>query len=114
MPGRLNATSPGIALFAKGKRPGLHFLRALGWFRDAGLEEATAHTFVGNIHASLSSDIRSALTSLFQQRWGEPQSELTREDWTEYQRLCQPEPPDFILNLPDYYAFLPILFSVIK
>jgi ubiquinone/menaquinone biosynthesis C-methylase UbiE len=27
------------------------------------------------------------------------------EDWAQYQRLCQPESPDFILNLPDYYAF---------
>jgi len=41
----------------------------------------------------------------FQMLWGEAQSELTPEDWAEYQRLCQPESPDFILNLPDYYAF---------
>ena len=25
--------------------------------------------------------------------------------WAEFQRLCQPDSPDFILNLPDYYAF---------
>ena len=36
---RLNATSSGIAPFVKGKRPELHFLRALGWFRNADLEE---------------------------------------------------------------------------
>ena len=102
---RLNATSSGIAPFVKGKRPELHFLRALGWFRDAGLEEPTAQTFVGDAHAPLSDDIRSALISLFQMRWEEPQSEVSQEDWAEYQRLCQPESPDFILNLPDYYAF---------
>ena len=102
---RLNATSLGIAPFVKGKRSELHFLRALGWFRDADLEELTAQTFVGDVHAPLSDDVRSALMSLFQMRWGEPQSEVTREDWAEYQRLCQPESPDFILNLPDYYAF---------
>ena len=102
---RLNATASGIAPFVKGKRSELHFLRALGWFREAGFEEATAHTFVGDVHAPLSDDLRSALTSLFQMRWGEPQSELTQEDWAEYQRLCQPESPDFIPNLPDYYAF---------
>ena len=33
------------------------------------------------------------------------QSELTPEDWVEFQRLCQPGSPDFILDLPDYYAF---------
>ena len=102
---RLNATSLGIAPFVKGRRPELHFLRALGWFYDAGLKEAMAHTFVGDVHAPLSDDIRSALRSLLQMRWGELQSEVTAEDWAQYQRLCQPESPDFILNLPDYYAF---------
>jgi len=102
---RLNATSLGIAPFVKGKRPELHFLRALGWFCDAGLEEPTAQTFVGDFHAPLSDDVRSALMSLIPMRWGEPKSEVTREDWAEFQRLCQPGSQDFILNLPDYYAF---------
>ena len=102
---RLNATSSGIAPFIKGKRPELHFLRALGWFREAGLEEPTARTFVGDAHAPLSDDMRSALMSLLDMRWPGVQSELTPEDWAEFQRLCQPESPDFILDLPDYYAF---------
>jgi ubiquinone/menaquinone biosynthesis C-methylase UbiE len=102
---RLNATASGIAPFVKGKRPELHFLRALGWFRDAGLEEPTAQTFVADAHAPLSDDIRSALISLLEMRWPGVQSEVTQEDWAEFQRLCQPDSPDFILDLPDYYAF---------
>ena len=102
---RLNTTSSGTAPFTEGMSPKLHFLRALGWFRDAGLEETTAHTFIGTVHAPLSGDVRSALAMTFQMLWGETQPELTSEDWAEYQRLCQPESPDFILNLPDYYAF---------
>jgi len=102
---RLNATSSGIAPFVKGKRPELHFLRALGWFREAGLEEPTAQTFVGDAHAPLGDDMRSALIALLDMRWPGAQSELTAEDWAEFQRLCQPESPDFILDLPDYYAF---------
>lgn len=102
---RLNATSSGIAPFVKGKRPKLHFLRALGWFRDAGLQESTARTFVGDIHAPLTDDVRSALLSLFRMRWGQPKSELSEQDWAEYQRLCQSGSPDFVLDLPDYYAF---------
>ena len=102
---RLNATTSGIAPFVKGKRPELHFLRALGWYREAGLEEPAAQTFVDDVHAPLGDDIRSALVALFQMRWPGAQSELTQEDWAEYQRLCQPESPDFVLNLPDYYAF---------
>ncbi len=102
---RLNATSAGIAPFAGGKRPELHFFRALGWFREVGLEEPTAQTFAGDAHAPLSDDMRSALMALLEMRWPGVQSELTAEDWAEFQRLCQPESPDFILDLPDYYAF---------
>lgn len=102
---RLNAISSGIAPFSKGKRPESHFLRALGWFHEAGLKDPGARTFVGDVHAPFSDDVRSALLSLFEMRWGEPQSELPQDDREEYRRLCQPESPDFILNLPDYYAF---------
>jgi ubiquinone/menaquinone biosynthesis C-methylase UbiE len=102
---RLNATTSGIAPFIRGKRPELHFLRALGWFREAHFEESTAQTFVGEVHAPLSDDMRSALMALLDMRWPGVQSELTAEDWAEFQRLCQPESPDFILDLPDYYGF---------
>jgi len=84
----------------------VHCLRALGWLRDARLQEPTARTFVADVHAPLSDDTRSALTATFQMLWGETQSEVTPEDRAEFQRLCQPASPDFILNLPDYYAFL--------
>lgn len=102
---RLSATSSGIAPFVKGKRPELHLLRALGWFRDAGLEEATARTFAGDAYAPLTDDLRGALIALFQMRWPGVESELTQEDGAEYQRICLPESPDFVLNHPDYYAF---------
>jgi SAM-dependent methyltransferase len=102
---RLNATSAGIAPFVMGKKPEVHFLRALGWFREAGLEEPIARTFVGDAHAPLTDDLRGALEALFQMRWPGVQEELAEEDWREYQRLCLPESPDFILNQPDYYAF---------
>lgn len=102
---RLNATSSGIAPFVKGKRPELHFSRALGWFRDAGLEEPTARTFAGDAHAPLADDLRRALAALFDMRWPGVESELTKEDRAEYQCLCLPESPEFILDHPDYYAF---------
>jgi demethylmenaquinone methyltransferase/2-methoxy-6-polyprenyl-1,4-benzoquinol methylase len=102
---RLEATSAGIAPFVKGKRPELHFTRGLGWFREAGLEDATARTFVGDAYAPLSEDLRRGLIALFEMRWPGVESELTPEDRAEYRRLCLPESPDFILNHPDYYAF---------
>jgi ubiquinone/menaquinone biosynthesis C-methylase UbiE len=102
---RLNATVSGIAPFEKDMKPGLHSLRALGWLREAGLKKVRAKTFAGGFHAPLSDDIREALISLLQMRWINVEPELTREDRAEYRRLCRPESPDFIINLPDYYAF---------
>jgi len=102
---RLNATSAGIAPFTKSMRPESHWLRALGWFHAAGLEQSTAQTFVGEVQAPLGDDIRDALIALFEMRWPGAESEMPEEDWAQYQRLCQPQSPDFILNRRDYYAF---------
>jgi demethylmenaquinone methyltransferase/2-methoxy-6-polyprenyl-1,4-benzoquinol methylase len=102
---RLGATSAGLAPFTLGKDPQKHFLRALGWFQEAGLRESKADTFAGSIYAPLSYELRSALESLFGMRWPGVESELTPEVAAEYRRLCLPQSPDFILNLPDYYAF---------
>jgi ubiquinone/menaquinone biosynthesis C-methylase UbiE len=102
---RLNATSPGIAPFTAGSRPELHFPRALGWFRDAGLEELSVRTFVSDAHAPLSGELRSALLELFRERWPGAEQELTPEDRAEYRRICLPESPEFVLDHPDYYAF---------
>ena len=102
---RLRATSSGIAPFGKGGKPASHFLRALGWFRDAGLHDPTVWTLAGDAHGPLTADSRRALTALLEMRWPGVESELTNEDWAEYQRLCLPESPDFVLDHPDYYAF---------
>jgi demethylmenaquinone methyltransferase/2-methoxy-6-polyprenyl-1,4-benzoquinol methylase len=101
----LNATSSGIAPFARGMRPERHFQRMMGWFRRAGMEEVTARTFAGDVSAPLSGEIRSALAAIFEMRWVDVEPELSEDDWAEYRRLCLPASPDFILNLPDYYAF---------
>jgi ubiquinone/menaquinone biosynthesis C-methylase UbiE len=102
---RLGATSAGLAPFAKGKQPGSHFMRALGWFRDAGLKNLRAQTFAGDAHAPLTGDLCSALIALFQMRWSGVESELAPEELAAYRRLCLPQSPYFILDHPDYYAF---------
>ncbi|MCD4703749.1 MAG: class I SAM-dependent methyltransferase [Methanosarcinaceae archaeon] len=102
---RLNATSAGIGPFTKGMMPQRHFLRALDWFYEVGLEEPAARTFVGEVQAPLSEDIRNALTSFFQMRWEGALSEVSKGDWAEYQRLCQSGSSGSILDCQDYYAF---------
>jgi len=69
------------------------------------MEEVTARTFVGDVCAPLSEEMRSALTALIEMRWVDVEAELSEGEWAEYQRLCLAESPEFILDLPDYYAF---------
>jgi len=102
---RLNATCSAFIPYFDGKRPETHFSRALGWFHEVGIEDSIAQTFVGDVHAPLSDGMRNALILFFQMLWGEPQPGVSQEDWAEYQRLCAPDSPDFILNCPHYYAF---------
>lgn len=102
---RLEATSDGMAPFIQGKRPELHFLRALGWFHELGLKEPRGKAFAGSVCAPLSDGVRNALVALFDMRWPNVASELSSDDLAEFRRLCLPDSPDFILNLPDYYAF---------
>lgn len=103
---RLNATVTPNLPCSEGTKPELHSMRALGWLREACLEEATAHTFVADVQAPLNDDIRYALRLSFQMLWGTAEREVTPEDWAGFQRLCRPESPDSILNLPDYYALV--------
>ena len=102
---RLNTTCSSYLPFIREKKPQSNFLSALGWFRDAGLKDLRTRTFVDGINAPLSDDNRTALISFFEMLWGEPQPDVSEEDWAEYQRLCNPDSPDFILGRPDYYAF---------
>jgi len=69
------------------------------------MEAVTARTFAGDVCAPLSGEIRDALIALLGMRWADVGAELSEGDWAEYRRLCVPESPDFILDLPDYYAF---------
>ena len=102
---RLNGTCSGYLPFLKDKQPESNFLRALLAFRNAGLENIKAQTRVWDIQAPLQNDMRTAITSLFEMLWGTPQADVSPQDWSDYQRLCNPESADFILNLRDYYAF---------
>lgn len=102
---QLRATRAGILPFFLGKPPSSHFLRSLGWFQKVGLQDLLARTFVGEVQAPLSEQEREALIDLFHMRWQGVQGELAAEHWEQFQRLCDPESQDFILNNDDYYAF---------
>lgn len=102
---RLNATCSAYIPYLKGKNPELNFLRAIRSFRNVGLEQVKGQTFVSDVQAPLNSDERTAVISLFEMLWGQQQPEVSPKDWKEYQRLCQPGSQNFILDIPEYYAF---------
>jgi ubiquinone/menaquinone biosynthesis C-methylase UbiE len=102
---KLNTTADGIAPFAGNDPPDSHFLRTLGRLKSASLNECKARTFTGDIQAPLSGDRREALVSLLAMRWGDPKAELTADEWSEYHRICDPDSPECIIDLPDYYGF---------
>lgn len=102
---QLNATCSSYLPFLKGKSPELHFLKALRWFHEAGLEEVEGRTFVGDVQAPVRSDERVALASLFEMLWEEPSPDIFPLEGVEYQRLCRIDSPDFIVDQPGYYAF---------
>jgi demethylmenaquinone methyltransferase/2-methoxy-6-polyprenyl-1,4-benzoquinol methylase len=102
---RLKATAVGLAPFSTDRRPGQHFLRGLGWLRDAGLVKATARTFAGDAHAPLDQKLYDALSALLGMRWSGAEAELAPPEQATYRRLTRPGSPDFLLRHPDYYAF---------
>ena len=102
---RLNTTCSAYNPFFWDKKPESHFMRAARYFRSLGLEDIQSQTFAGHVQAPLCDRNRTALTSLFAMLWGIPQPEVTAEDWAEFRRLCTPGSPEFILDIPEYYAF---------
>ena len=73
---------------------------------EVALEELSAQTFAGDVHTPLSEELRSEMVALFAMRWYGVEPELAPEDWIEYQRLCLPDSRGFIVDHPDYCAFL--------
>ena len=102
---RLGATRAGLAPFAAGREPRAHPSRGLGWLRAAGLERVQGLTLAGTAQAPLTPPLRRALASLLEMRWPGAQEELSPADRDLFARLSWPDSPEYILDLPDYYAF---------
>ena len=102
---RLNATVSAMTAATGGVDPDRHFMRALGWFKTAGFEDATASTVVGTVQAPLDDATRRGLLSLVEMLWGESRSRMAVEDREEFLRLTDPDSAECLLNAPDYYGF---------
>jgi demethylmenaquinone methyltransferase/2-methoxy-6-polyprenyl-1,4-benzoquinol methylase len=65
-----------------------------------------ARTFVAEVQAPLNAIQRTALQATLDMFWGKAQDEVGAEDWARFQRLCRPGSEAYILDAPDYYAFV--------
>jgi SAM-dependent methyltransferase len=102
---RLNTASSLVSAFLPEDGPESQFMRAPGWFHNAGFSDITGKAFTGSTQAPLSEKEKEALLFLFDMLWGGSQSRVSDEDWSTYQRISRRGSPDFILDRPDYYAF---------
>jgi len=102
---RLNATCSSFEPYLDENRPRTHFLRALHSFHQAGLTETRVRTFVEDVQAPLDAEFRGAMISLFDMLWGQPRPGVAPVDRAAFERLCRPDSPECILDLPDYCAF---------
>lgn len=103
---QLDAAFAATAPYLRGILPREHFMNALGWLQAAGLSDPRAQTFVADVHAPLSDDQRAGLAMTFDMFWGGIRLKVPAVVWAEFERLCRPDSPDFIVNRPDYYALL--------
>jgi len=102
---KLKMTTVGLAPFAPDGKPESHPLRTLNKLKAVGLTNLKVMTFNCSVHAPLSPEIYTAMTDILEMRWPNVKPELSKEDCDLFQRLTNPDSPDFILNLPDYYGF---------
>jgi demethylmenaquinone methyltransferase / 2-methoxy-6-polyprenyl-1,4-benzoquinol methylase len=103
---RLNATPEPHGPLTESAAPEEQVMRAGGWLRKAGLADVQAATFTAGVSAPLTANIREALTLCFEMLWGKAKGHVSARDWAAYLRLCGPDSPDFILDQPDYYAYV--------
>ncbi|MGQ9675662.1 MAG: class I SAM-dependent methyltransferase [Chloroflexota bacterium] len=103
---RLNSAFVATTPYLAGMPPRLHFLRALGWLREAGLQPTSAHSYVAEVQAPLTQELRKAVAFCLSMLWGNLEPHLSQDDWHDYQRLCREDSDQFVLDSPDYYGFL--------
>jgi ubiquinone/menaquinone biosynthesis C-methylase UbiE len=102
---RLNTTSGATSPFVNGMNPKNHIINAKHWLEKGGFKNISAKTFLADINAPIDENTRNALNIFFQMFWGQSERQVSKEDWNEFKRLCDPNSDDNILQNPNYYGF---------
>jgi demethylmenaquinone methyltransferase/2-methoxy-6-polyprenyl-1,4-benzoquinol methylase len=90
--------------YTAGIAPGRHFLRALGWMREAGLEEREARTFAVTLHAPLGTRQQDALGCALGMFFDGLEAHVPAEDWSAIRKLLDPDSREYLPAHPDYCA----------
>lgn len=102
---RLNTVSSLVKHPHAATGPGEHFMRAPGWFREAGFIEVSGKSYVGDILAPLSDGEKEAVAAFFEMLWEGARPALSEDEWRLFQALSDPGSDEYILDRPDYYGF---------
>jgi demethylmenaquinone methyltransferase/2-methoxy-6-polyprenyl-1,4-benzoquinol methylase len=83
-----------------------HSMRALHWMSEVGLERGRAESYLIEVRAPLSPELRELLAFTFSMLWCELEPYVPAEDWQTLTRLTDPDGPEFIGDRADYYGYV--------
>jgi demethylmenaquinone methyltransferase / 2-methoxy-6-polyprenyl-1,4-benzoquinol methylase len=102
---RLNTASSLVTPSITGLGTESHFLRATGWFQEAGFIETSAKSYAGDISAPLSNEEKEAVRAFFEMLWENARKAVSNDEWQLFGRITSPGSSDCVLEQADYYGF---------
>lgn len=103
---RLNATQAANVLVKPGSNPELHFMCTRAWLKKVGLTNIKTKTFAADIIPPFNDLQKEGILSLFEMFWGRAESEVSKDDWTKFKSLTNPDSNEFILKGDTYTGIL--------
>ncbi|MGH8214743.1 MAG: class I SAM-dependent methyltransferase [Rhodanobacteraceae bacterium] len=86
----------------------------LGWLQRAGFRDVSVHTrMIERTHPLAEADERYLLECIFRATWGERlRNYLSRNDFAELSRLCDPDDEHYALRRPDFHFLQSLTVAV--
>jgi demethylmenaquinone methyltransferase/2-methoxy-6-polyprenyl-1,4-benzoquinol methylase len=101
----LNAKCSAYEPYLQGNAPENYFMRLPLWLEKMSFQDVRVRTFVEEIQSPLLMAQRKALISLFGMLWDLSSPNLPDEDKTLFQKIGNPDSPDFLPDQEAYYGF---------
>ena len=102
---KLNTASSLVAPSHSAISPLTHFLRAPGWFQEAGFIDTSSRSYAGDICAPLGHEEKEAVLAFFEMLWKDARPAVSDGEWQLFKNISNPKSRDFILDQPYYYGF---------